>query len=56
MILLLIFLSIITFSIGNKVQLFYKKDMYVKVFFYALSLASFIFSLLFFLGLLKSSY
>jgi len=46
MIPLLIFLSIITFSIGNKVQLFYKKDMYVKVFFYTLSLASFIFSLL----------
>ena len=56
MIPLLIFLSIITFSIGNRVQIFFKKDIYIKITFYAISITALIFSSILFYGILKSPF
>jgi hypothetical protein len=56
MIPLLLFITIITFSIGNKVQIFFKKDVYIKITFYVVSIASLIFSSLYFYGFLKAPF
>lgn len=53
---LLILLSIITFSIGNRVQIFFKKDIYVKISFYVISITALIFSALYFFEILESPY
>ncbi len=56
MIPLLIFLSIITFSMGNRVQILFKKDAYIKILCYVISITALIFSSILFYGILKTPF
>ena len=53
---ILAFIAFITYSIGTKIDIFFKKDIYVKIFFYVISITSLIFSILYFFGILDSPY
>lgn len=53
---ILAFIAFITYSIGNKIDIFFKKDIYIKISFYVISIMSLIFSILYFFEILESPY